>query len=146
MLRVDGAQKSGSGTIVRTAVALAALLGEELEIFNVRAKRDKPGLRPQHLKAVEAVAELCQGRLAGASVGSRKLRLTPGGPPRGGKFTWDIGTAGSTTMLALCALPVAAFANGPCVFRIKGGLFQDFRSLRLPHQVRPPSRTQGDGA
>jgi len=145
MLRVDGAQKSGSGTIVRTAVALAALLGEELEVFNVRAKRDKPGLRPQHLKAVEAVAELCRGRLSGASVGSRKLRLTPGGPPRGGKFTWDIGTAGSTTMLALCVLPVAAFANGPCVFRIKGGLFQDFApsAFHTKYVLLPALRAMG---
>ena len=42
------------------------------------------------------------------------------------KFFWDIGTAGSTTMLALTVLPIAAFAKKPCVFRIRGGLFQDF--------------------
>ncbi len=58
MIRVDGAQKSGSGTIVRYAVGLAALLGEELQLTNIRAKRDKPGLRPQHLRAIDAVAEL----------------------------------------------------------------------------------------
>ncbi len=32
MIYVDGAQKSGSGTIVRFAVGLATLLGEELHL------------------------------------------------------------------------------------------------------------------
>ena len=49
MIHIDGGQKSGSGTIVRFAVGLATLLGEELHLTNIRAKREKPGLRPQHL-------------------------------------------------------------------------------------------------
>ena len=59
MIEIDGAQQSGSGTIVRYAVALSALLGQPLRLFNARAKREKPGLRPQHLSAVLACAELC---------------------------------------------------------------------------------------
>lgn len=126
MWTVDGAQKSGSGTIVRTAVALSALTGEPLHIHNIRAKRDKPGLRPQHLKAVEAVSALTQARTEGAAVGSREILFIPEKKPSGGEFFWDTGTAGSTTMLALTVLPVAAFAPRPSVFRIRGGLFQDF--------------------
>ncbi|MFC1956874.1 RNA 3'-terminal phosphate cyclase [Chloroflexota bacterium] len=61
MIHVDGSQKSGSGTIVRYAVGLAALLGEELRLTNIRAKRDKPGLRHQHLRAIQAVSTLCGG-------------------------------------------------------------------------------------
>ncbi len=126
MWTVDGGEKSGSGTIVRAAVALSALLGEPLRIHNIRAKRDNPGLRPQHLKAVEAAAALAQAKTEGASVGSREISFFPAKKPVGGEFFWDIGTAGSTTMLALTVLPVAAFAQKPCVFRIRGGLFQDF--------------------
>ncbi|MBC7221953.1 RNA 3'-phosphate cyclase [Candidatus Bipolaricaulota bacterium] len=126
MWAIDGSQKSGSGTIVRTAVALSALLGEPLCINNIRAKRDNPGLRPQHLKAVEAVAALTQAKTEGARVGSREISFLPGKKPSGGEFFWDIGTAGSTTMLALTVLPVAVFAKKPSVFRIRGGLFQDF--------------------
>jgi RNA 3'-terminal phosphate cyclase len=37
MVEIDGAQQSGSGTIVRYAVALAALLGHPLRLFNARA-------------------------------------------------------------------------------------------------------------
>ena len=63
MLHLDGGSYSGSGAIVRFGVALAALAGQELEMTNIRAKRDRPGLRPQHLTAIKAVAELCQGSL-----------------------------------------------------------------------------------
>jgi len=126
MIHVDGAQKSGSGTIVRFAVGLAALLGEELLLTNIRAKREKPGLRPQHLKAIEAVRQLCQGSLDGGEIGSMEIRFKPGGEVEGGYHEWDIGTAGSTTLLAMTLLPVACFSRETVKFKISGGLFQDF--------------------
>lgn len=112
--------------MVRYAVGLAALLGEELRLTNIRASRDRPGLRPQHLRAVEAVAQLCEGRLEGARVGSREMWFAPGGRIRAGRFEWDIGTAGSATMHAMTLLPLACFAPGLVRVRISGGLFQDF--------------------
>jgi RNA 3'-terminal phosphate cyclase (ATP) len=45
---------------------------------------------------------------------------------KGGSFAWDIGTAGSTPMLALSILPLACFADAPFAARITGGVFQDF--------------------
>jgi len=126
MIRVDGGQKSGSGTIVRYALGLAALLGEQLQLTNIRAKRDKPGLRPQHLRAIDAVAELCGGEVEGGRVGSGEIVFRPTSALKGGYFEWDIGTAGFTTMLALTMLPVACFASRPVICRITGGLFQDF--------------------
>jgi len=126
MLRIDGARRSGSGTIVRTAVTLATLLGEELHLWNIRAKRDKPGLRPQHLQAIKACQEICRGGVEGARVGSREIVYRPGAEIYGGCYEWDIGTAGSTTMLALTILPLTCFASGPLSFRVTGGLFQDF--------------------
>jgi len=126
MIHIDGSQKSGSGTIVRFAVGLAALLDEELHLTNIRAKREKPGLRPQHLKAVEALQQICQGTLDGGEVGSNEIRFKPGGEVKGGDYEWNIGTAGSTTLLAMTLLPVAGFSRGAMSFRISGGLFQDF--------------------
>lgn len=125
MIYVDGGQKSGSGTIVRYAVGLAALLGEELQLTNIRAKREKPGLRPQHLATIQALAELCGGQVEGAKVGASKIVFRPGSPIAGGRFQWDIGTSGSTTMLAFTLLPAACFAGSPLTCRISGGLFQD---------------------
>jgi RNA 3'-terminal phosphate cyclase (ATP) len=126
MIYVDGAQKSGSGTIVRFAVGLATLLSKELHLTNIRAKRDKPGLRPQHLKAIQALQQICQGTLDGGEVGSKEIRFKPGGKVKGGYYQWDIGTAGSTTLLAMTLLPAACFSTEAVRFEICGGLFQDF--------------------
>ncbi len=145
MVELDGSQRSGSGTIVRTAASLAALLGRELRITHVRARRPEPGLRPQHLRALEAVAALCAAHLDGAQVGSRAFALLPTRSPQGGSYRWDIGSAGSTTLLALTVLPLAAFAPQPSVFRIEGGLFQDFApsAFHLQHVVLPILRRMG---
>ncbi len=126
MLTIDGAHMSGSGTIVRYAVALAALCGQPVRIINARQKRARPGLRPQHVKGVQACAELCGAAVQGVEVGSRTVQFIPGSDIRGGSFEWDIGTAGSATMLAFSVLPVACFAAAPVRATITGGLFQDF--------------------
>ncbi len=145
MIYVDGGQKSGSGTIVRYAVGLAALLGEELQLTNIRAKREKPGLRPQHLAAIQTLAELCGGKIEGAKVGASRIVFKPKGPIAGGYFQWDIGTAGSTIMLALTLLPAACFALNPLTCRISGGLFQDFApsAYHMEHILLPTLRRMG---
>ena len=126
MIYIDGSAKSGSGTIVRYAVALASLLGEELHINNIRAKRDKPGLRPQHLASVKACARMCNAQVEGLVVNSREIVYKPGKEIKGGYYHWEIGTAGSTTLLVMTVLPLALFADDESVLRISGGLFQDF--------------------
>lgn len=126
MIEIDGSQKSGSGTIVRDAVSLSILTGQELYLKNIRERRDKPGLRPQHLKGVEACSQICQGKLEGAKVGSKEIKVWPGGKISGGNFNFDIGTAGSTTMLASILLPLSLFAERASTYTITGGLFQDF--------------------
>jgi len=126
MIEVDGAAKSGSGTLLRYAVSLATLLGEELHMWNIRAAREKPGLRHQHRQAVLACCDVSQGSAEGAALGSMEIWYTPGKAMEGGSYSWDIGTGGSTTMLAMTLLPVACFAAKPSSFTISGGLFQDF--------------------
>lgn len=95
-------------------------------MVRIRERRDKPGLRPQHLQALRACAVMSSGRLEGDVVGSREIYYYPGSTLLGGKYAWEMGTAGSTTMLAFTALPLALFAHGSCSFSMGGGLFQDF--------------------
>jgi len=126
MISINGGAKSGSGTIVRYSVALASLLGKEIKIENIRAKRKKPGLRAQHLKVIQACQEMCHGAVGNAVVGSKEITYAPKERFKGGEYHWDIGTAGSTTMMAQTLLPLACFAGKPSKFRLGGGLFQDF--------------------
>jgi RNA 3'-terminal phosphate cyclase (ATP) len=145
MIHLDGSGKSGSGTIVRDAAAFCILRGEGLRLKNIRAKRPKPGLRAQHVKALEASARICRGDLKGASVGSKEITFVPGKVIKGGEYRWDIGTAGSTTMLALTVMPLALFADGPSRYRMTGGLFQDFAppAFHFQHVLLPVLRRMG---
>jgi RNA 3'-terminal phosphate cyclase (ATP) len=92
-------------------------------MIKVRANRDKPGLRPQHQKAVEAAAALGEAEVTGDRVGSRELTFSPGTyVPR--DLAIDIGTAGSTGLvLQTLHLPLALRAEGATRLVIAGGTF-----------------------
>jgi len=121
LLEVDGSQKSGSGTILRLSVAMAAILNEPLHIFNIRQKRPQPGLKPQHLEAVLTAARLCSATVKGAKLGSKELWFYPT-EITGGKVDAEIGTAGSIPMLMITVLPICAFAKNSVYIHIsKGG-------------------------
>jgi RNA 3'-terminal phosphate cyclase (ATP) len=142
MLTIDGSQYSGSGTIVRYSVALSALLREPVRVINVRENRAQRGLRTQHVASVLACAAMCGASTEGVYVDSREFAFMPGARVSGGTFDWNIGTAGSTTMLALSVLPVACFADAPVRARIEGGVFQDFAPSphHLQHLLAPMLR------
>jgi len=145
VIEIDGSVHSGSGTLLRYAVALATLLGEPLHMTRIRAKREKPGLRPQHLQTVRACCVLSGGQVEGAELGSQEIFYHPGKSMKGGDFQWDIGTAGSTTMLAFTLIPLGLFARRPCRFSLMGGLFQDFApsAFHMREVLIPLLRTVG---
>jgi RNA 3'-terminal phosphate cyclase (ATP) len=123
---IDGSAKSGSGTILRYSLVLSCLLKENLHIYNIRSQRKKPGLMAQHLRTVEACIELTKGRAEGLYKHSLEIVFYPGPKIRDGQFYWDIGTAGSTTLMAQCLLPLGFFVQNPSTYTIVGGLFQDY--------------------
>ncbi len=120
MLEIDGSQKSGSGTILRISIALAGILSEPLHIYNIRQRRDKPGLRPQHLESVIAASKLCNAETKGAKLGSSELWFKPD-RIMGGEIRAEIGTAGSISMLLLTILPLCAYSNGAVSVRVVNG-------------------------
>ena len=121
MLNIDGSQKSGSGTILRLSIALAGILQEPLHLYNIRQKRTKPGLRPQHLEAVLIAAKLCNAETEGVKLNSKELWFYPQ-EINGGEIQAEIGTAGSIPMLLLTILPICAHARNTVRIRIvKGG-------------------------
>jgi RNA 3'-terminal phosphate cyclase (ATP) len=123
LVTLDGSHGEGGGQIVRTALALSLLTGRPFRVVKIRANRATPGLRPQHLTAVRAAAELGQAEVSGASVGSRDLTFRPGAyAPR--DLDFDIGTAGSTALvLQTLHLPLALRADRPVRVTLTGGTF-----------------------
>ncbi|MFD1658171.1 RNA 3'-terminal phosphate cyclase [Streptomyces caeni] len=139
LLEIDGAACSGSGMIVRQAVAYAAVTGTPVRLRRVRAHRPSPGLRHQHLRAVEAVRTLVGGTVEGAALGSQDVVFHPGGGSPRGHYAFDVGTAGSATALSLALLPVLATAAEPVGVDLTGGLFQDRApsAFHLQHVLAP---------
>ncbi len=119
MLRVDGSYGEGGGQILRSSLTLSLLTGKAFELVNIRAKRPKPGLRPQHLTCVKAAQKISQAEVEGARIGSLYLRFVPG-KIRPGAYTFEIGTAGATGLVfQTVALPLAQ--AGAARLILKGG-------------------------
>lgn len=120
MIEIDGSYGEGGGQVVRTAVALSAVTGEEIKVMNIRKNRPNPGLKQQHLKALETAAKICGARVSGLSPGSSELFFAPV-EIKGGKYNIDIGTAGSITLLLQCIMPALPFAKEKVELTIRGG-------------------------
>jgi len=119
-IALDGAQGEGGGQVLRTALALSAVTGQAFRIDRIRANRLRPGLRPQHLAAVRAVAMSCSAEVHGAFEGSPDLRFLPGAVSAA-DYAFDIGTAGAATLVLQAVLPVLATAAGTSRVEVAGG-------------------------
>jgi len=125
MLEIDGSFGEGGGQILRTALSLACLLGRPFRIFNIRSARRKPGLMPQHLSCVRALATISNAMVQGDAPGSTELVFEPG-ETRPGEYFFDIGTAGSTSLLLQAILPPLVFSGERSHLVLKGGTHVPF--------------------
>lgn len=124
MLILDGATGEGGGQVLRTSLALAALLGQPFELRNIRAARPKPGLAAQHLTSVRAVAQIAAAALAGDDFGSQTLRFEPR-RRQGGQYVFDVAdikpSAGATGLIVQAILPPLLFCREPSSVILRGG-------------------------
>ena len=120
MIDIDGSIGEGGGAVLRTALALSAVSRKAIHIFNVRVKRPKPGLQPQHLHGVKALARLTGARVEGDRLHSTELTFEPQ-VMQGGRYRVDVGTAGSITLILQVLMPAAAFARKSVEIEIVGG-------------------------
>lgn len=133
MITIDGSLGEGGGQVLRTSLCLSALTGRPFRINKIRANRSRPGLRPQHLTAVRAVAAICDAGLSGAELGSTNLEFRPNSRPRGGEYLFDVTeatpsgrSAGAVTLIAQALLWPLIFADGPSQVILRGGTFVPF--------------------
>jgi len=119
MLTIDGSTGEGGGQIVRTSVAMSAIMQEPVKIINIRANRPNPGLSAQHFSAIDSVAKLCNADVLGLCIGSREVVFKPGSIENK-KLNIDVGTAGSVTLI-LQALMIPASLADEIIINIRGG-------------------------
>lgn len=125
MLEIDGSYGEAGGQILRTALSLSCLLRKPFRIFNIRKGRKKPGLMPQHLTCVRAMTLISNATVKGDTEGSMELVFEPEEVKHGNYF-FDIGTAGSTSLVLQTLLPPLTFSAGKSSITIKGGTHVPF--------------------
>ena len=120
MIIIDGSLGEGGGQILRTSLTLSMVTGKPFTIENIRAGRKKPGLMRQHLTAVKAAAAICGAETRYAEVGSTRLVFEPG-RVEAGSHEFNIGSAGSTSLVLQTLLMPLALADAPSRLIVQGG-------------------------
>jgi len=139
MIILDGSHGEGGGQIVRTALALSTVTGRAFRVTDIRKNRPQPGLKAQHLTAITALKEICGAKAPLVGLGITELEYAPGAVT-GGNYSFDIGTAGSISLLLQALLLPLLFAPKPVKLTLTGGtcgLWQApveyFQHVLLPH-------------
>ena len=152
MIEIDGSRGHGGGQIVRTAVAFSAITGKPFRMTNIRAKRPNPGLKPQHLHGVRAVAKLCNATVKGDEPNSTELEFAPG-ELEAEQIKVDTGTAGSISLVLQTLLPPCLQAGpsrpqrAPCACAQRQAQTRGRSPRHNRHKVsRSVSRRRGPGA
>ena len=127
MLTIDGSYGEGGGQVLRTSLALSAITGQPVRIEDIRARRRKPGLMPQHLTGLRAIAKICEAKVEGAKPRSQALAFVPRSAPGAGTYTFDVaqaakgGSAGSVSLILQTVLLPLALAGGTSQLTLRGG-------------------------
>lgn len=138
MIKIDGGFGSGSGQIIRYSLGLSALTKKEFEVTNIRLKRANTGLRPQHVSCISIMSKLCSATAIGNCVSSTELKFSPG-KLNSENISFDIGTAGSITLVLQSIIMPLMFLNKKNTITITGGTdvkgsmsFDYFKEVVLP--------------
>mmetsp|Transcript_13471 Transcript_13471/g.20493 ORF Transcript_13471/g.20493 Transcript_13471/m.20493 type:complete len:431 (-) Transcript_13471:1514-2806(-) len=134
---IDASKGEGGGQVIRNCAAYACLLTKSIHLTNIRQanKRQRPGLRSQHVTCLKVLQQMCGAKLRGAEVGEASVVIEPENlkhKPCSSKkaklhsgevrhFVGDSGTAGSITLLIQATLPCALFFEQKCKLILKGG-------------------------
>lgn len=121
MIVIDGGYGEGGGQIIRTATALSVATGESIRVINIRKNRKPAGLRPQHIAVIKALSKLTGSVIEDLYPGQTEFVFQPNISAINHKISVDIGTAGSTALLAYTLLQAIVSYQGCYRFEITGG-------------------------
>ncbi len=125
MIEIEGSAGEGGGQVLRSALSLSCLTGKGFRIVDIRKNRSKPGLMRQHLMAVRSAARISSAEVVGDALGSSQLTFLPGAV-NSGEYSFDIGTAGSATLVLQTVIPPLLAAGGKSGVTVVGGTHVPF--------------------
>jgi len=138
LVKIDGRYGEGGGSIVRVAAGLSAVTGRPVAIGNIREGRPRPGLAPQHLTGLKALAGLCSARIEGVELGSTAIKFMPSKPSMA-ELSVDAGTAGSIGLMLQGLMIALPFAGREVRLSLTGGThvswspnFDYLRNITIP--------------
>jgi RNA 3'-terminal phosphate cyclase (ATP) len=120
MIKIDGSQGEGGGQVLRTSLSLSLCLKQPVRITNIRKSRRNPGLAKQHVVAINAAAAIGRAVVRGVEIGSQEITFIPSAIVAG-DYRFDIGTAGSTTLVLQTILPALLIAESSSFLVLYGG-------------------------
>jgi len=124
-LTIDGSFGEGGGQVLRSSLALSLITEKPFEIHHIRANRKKPGLMPQHLTAVNAAVAIGKADISGNAISSTRISFAPTSI-HPGNYHFNIGTAGSCTLVLQAILPALILADKPSTITLEGGTHNPF--------------------
>jgi len=120
MINIDGSIGEGGGQILRTALSLSMITGTPFHIDRIRDNRIKPGLRSQHLTALNAARKISKAETHGVVLNSTSVTFIPN-KIYSGSYFFNIGTAGSVSLVLQTILVPLSLANSASSVTISGG-------------------------
>lgn len=122
MIEIPGDYLEGGGQILRTATALSCICNQPIHVFNIRAKRSKPGLKSQHLIGLKTLAQLFQAKTSGLELESREITFNPSLKTfLTHSIDIDIQTAGAIGLILQPLILISAFRGDGFAADIRGG-------------------------
>ena len=120
MINIDGSTGEGGGQVLRTCLSLSLITGQSFQITNIRKGRKSPGLKAQHLKAVEVAAKVGKATVYGVDPNSTIVTFSPK-TIQPGHIKCKIGTAGSTSLVLQTIILPLSMGNTASSISITGG-------------------------
>lgn len=111
---LNGSHGEGGGALLRTALTMSALTQQPVRIHDVKGATRKPGLGPEDLTFLAALAVATSADMEGDELDSRDISFTPRRRPRGIELQLDITShhagkvPGNALVVAQGLLPVLA--------------------------------------
>lgn len=119
-LNIDGSYGEGGGQILRTALAFSIITGKPIRVSKIRARREVPGLRRQHVSSLMILGAVFDSKLDGVAEGSSEVSFVPG-PPRADSISLDMKTAASITLVLQAVVPAVALTGSRLTLELVGG-------------------------